>query len=252
MSNGNGIFYAYAKDLKNDTIARYIITFATRNVADVWYRAILDSVSQGHERFASVRRVSLQLYTHEYSEKTNITDTLNDAQVAAHLRGQMFFTLLNDKPAEIGIFELGIFIVSNPLKHIHSFYIRSVPQPDTYWYYDMVEGGVFASRNRRTRFTVTIVDKKRSPGTFMVDNDEVYITLGSNISFGVDVNKENQLAEGRAGGFPFKFSCFKTDFQIELQLNGPAVKAGPTVAQDSSGLGAIVRNVDKGERWELV
>lgn len=250
MSNGNGIFYAYAKDLKNDTIARYIITFATRNVADVWYRAILDSVSQGHERFASVRRVSLQLYTHEYSEKTNITDTLNDAQVAAHLRGQMFFTLLNDKPGR----GLDCIPVLNYSDHCSgdSFYIRSVPQPDTYWYCDMVEGGVFASRNRRTRFTVTIVDKKRSLGTFMVDNDEVYITLGSNISFGVDVNKENQLAEGRAGGFPFKFSCFKTDFQIELQLNGPAVKAGPTVAQDSSSLGAIVRNVDKGERWELV
>ncbi|KAG8990413.1 hypothetical protein FRB94_013373 [Tulasnella sp. JGI-2019a] len=226
-----GVFYAYAKTINNDWCGRYMITFATRDVADMWYRLVSDSVAAGYGRFAAVKRVSLQFYTHD-DAGGNISETLNDGRVGNSLLGQVFFTLLNNKNSRV----IDPIPVLNYTDHINgeSFYIRSVAQPDTYWYYDETEGTVFADRYRRSQFTINIVNKARAPGTVIIGSDEIHITSATGVNIGA-TNRANQLGPS-ANPFPFLFSSFiRKDFQIG-HLEQPPVK----------------RNPGKGERWELL
>ncbi|KAG5644892.1 hypothetical protein DXG03_007444 [Asterophora parasitica] len=179
-SNSNGgLFYAYAKNILDDVTYRYLITFATRDVADTWYRLVTDSVADGYVRYAAVQRVTPQFYTHNPGVG-NIALTITDQKVALDLRGKVFFTLINDRDGRIQ----SIVPVLNYAEHSNgaSFYIRSIPQPDTYWFYDTSRNVVFASRDRRTRFTINIADKNRAAGAVIIGSDDVYLTVnGTNI-----------------------------------------------------------------------
>ncbi|KAF8073418.1 hypothetical protein FPV67DRAFT_745175 [Lyophyllum atratum] len=235
-TNSTGLFYAYAKNINDDWSWRYVITFATRDVADTWYRAVTDSVSGGYQKFATVQRVTSQFYTHNPG-LGNISDTITDPKVAQSLRGQIFFTLLNDKNGRIQ----SIIPVLNYVDRGSGgrFYIRSVSQPDTYWYYDGSK--VIASRDRRTRFTITIA-KNKAAGTIMIGSDEIYITVGSGNGSSTNIgitNQQDQLSTS-ANSFPFKLSSFDGDFQIDYFLEG------------NTSLGPIARNPGNGEGWELV
>ncbi|KAF5369105.1 hypothetical protein D9615_010418 [Tricholomella constricta] len=234
-NSSKGLFYAYAKNINDDWSYRYLITFATRDVADTWYRAVTDSVASGYQRFAAVKRVSLQFYTHDPAG--NIPDTITDPKVALALRGQMFFTLIHDRDARI----LSVIPVLNYSDHISgaSFYIRSVAQPDTYWYIDTSKPRSFvvASREHRTRFTITIADKNRAPGTVIIGGDDVYITTVDGTNIGIS-NQQDILGHS-ANPFPLRFSSFNSDFHIIF-------------FDPSSSLAAVARNPGKGESWELV
>jgi len=237
MSTSTGLFYAYAKNINDDSYWRYLIVFANRDVADTWYRAVIDSVAQGYLKFAAVKRTAPQFYTHD-GEVGPIMDTVNDSRVALALRGQVFFTLLHRRDERI----LSVIPVLNYTDHINGagFYIRSVPQPDTYWFYNASERAVVASRHRRTRFTVTIADQARAPGTIIIGSDDVYITTPSGANVGI-ANNVDQLSRS-ANPFPFRFSAFHSDFQIDESLS-------ETLDAD---LEPLVRNPGKGEAWELV
>lgn len=232
-TSSNGLFYVYAKNINDDWSYRYLITFATRDVADAWYRAVIDSVAGGYQRFATVQRVTSQFFTHNPG-LGNIPDTITDPKVALSLRGQIFFTLLNDRDGRI----LSVIPILNYVDRSSGdrFYIRSVSQPDVYWFYD--GSRVVASRDRRTRFTITIADKKRAPSTIMIGSDEVFITLSSGSNIGV-ANQQDQLSSS-VNPFPFKLSSFNSDFQVDFYLEGKTLE------------GSITRNPGKGEGWELV
>ena len=90
-----------------------MITFATRDVADSWWRAVCDSVASGHQTFAGVQRVSMQLYTHN-PNVGNIINTVTDARCAGNLLGKVFFTLLYDRDSRI----LSVAPVLNYTDHI--------------------------------------------------------------------------------------------------------------------------------------
>ncbi|KAF8073419.1 hypothetical protein FPV67DRAFT_1736772 [Lyophyllum atratum] len=232
-----GLFYAYAKNINDDWSYRYLITFATRDVADTWFRAVSDSAAAGYQRFASVQRVTPQFYTHNRGHG-NIPDTITDPKVAQSLQGKIFFTLLNDRDGRI----FSVIPVFDYTDHLSggSFYIRSIAQPDTYWYYDF-HNYVLISRDRRTRFTITLADKDKAAGTVMIGSDEVCITAGSATNIGpVSDYQQNQLRNSR-NPFPFKFSSFRNgDFEIEFQSD-----------VINSTLGRVAWNPGKGERWEL-
>ncbi|KAG9027285.1 hypothetical protein FRB95_007941 [Tulasnella sp. JGI-2019a] len=232
-----GVFYAYAKYIGNDTTARYLITFATRETADTWYRAVVGSVSAGYKKFASVKRVSPQFYTFDVQEG-EIRDTITDSKVAPALHGQVFFTLLNDRDQRI----LSMIPVLNYRDHINgdSFSIRSVTQPDTYWYYDTSSNTVLAHRSRRSLFTITIADSQRALGAVIIGTDQILITTattGVNIGINCDENRLNRSANP----FSISFSSFKKDFHI-----------GYWEDDHPSNLGPIIRSPGKGEMWELV
>ncbi|GLB45465.1 hypothetical protein LshimejAT787_2300250 [Lyophyllum shimeji] len=232
-TSSTGLFYVYAKNINDDWSYRYLITFATRDVADTWWRLVTDSVVGGYARFKSVQRVTSQFYTHNPGEG-NIPDTITDPKVAQSLRGKIFFTLLNDRDGRI----LSVIPVQNWVDRSSGdrFYIRSSSDPSLYWYYN--GSRVVASRDRRTRFTVTIADRKRAPGTIMIGDDEVFISVGSSTNIGV-ANQQDQLSASD-NPFPFKLSALNNDFQIDYYLEGKMTE------------GFVTRNPGKGEGWELV
>ncbi|KAG8997444.1 hypothetical protein FRB94_007642 [Tulasnella sp. JGI-2019a] len=238
-SNSTGIFYAYAKHIKDDWSSRYLITFATRDVADTWFRAVVDSVATGYTRFASVKRVSPQFYTFN-NDEGNIRDTINDPKVANALNGQVFFTLLHDRDGRI----ISMIPVLNYRDHINgeSFYIRSVAQPDIYWYYDKSIKTIVAHPSRRSQFIVTISDWARALGTVIIGSDQIFIsTTTSKVNIGVK-SDENQLSCS-SKPFPIDFSAFGKDFQIDYWDDDD---------DPHSNLGPIIRSPGSGERWELV
>jgi len=236
MTDSTGLFYAFAKNINDDVTYRYMITFATRDVADTWFRAVTDSVAGGYQTYAAVQRVTPQFYTHNPGVG-NIALTITDARVALNLRGQIFFTLLNDRDGRI----LSTIPIQTYTDHISgaNFYVRSVAQPDTFWYFDPSVNAVYASRDRRTRFTITLADASRPAGTIMIGSDNVFITAGG-VNVGV-TNNRDQLAYS-TNAFPFDFSSFKTDFFIDFGDETTTTKNVAPIAQNPNG----------GERWELV
>ncbi|KAG8863560.1 hypothetical protein FRB96_008300 [Tulasnella sp. 330] len=241
MSNSTGVFYAYAKHINDDWSGRYLITFANRDVADTWYRAITDSVARGYQKFAAIRRISPQWYTHD-RVTGSVYETITDPKVASTLLGRVFFTLLHDRDGRI----ISTVPVVNSVDHINGarFYIRSVPQPDTYWFYEARTNAVVASRRRRTRFTITIADKATAPGAIITSSDDVYITKTSTpatcINFGIADDGRDQLCSCTRP-FVLKFSSFATDFEIEFD----------DVEGNDENLGPISHKPGQGERWEL-
>ncbi|KAG8981442.1 hypothetical protein FRB94_001368 [Tulasnella sp. JGI-2019a] len=232
-----GVFYAYAKTIIDDCTARFLITFATRDIADTWFRAITDSVAKGYNKFASFKRISIQFYSFDH-HVCSIMDTLKDSKVAPALHDRVFITLLNDRDGRI----ISMVPVLNYTEHINgsSFYIRSVAHPDTYWYYDASSETVVAHQSRRSQFTIKIADDSRGPGTIIIGSDEIYITTTSGVNVGV-ANRENHLSYS-ANPSPLKFSSFgNRDFQIASWEDDRHPNIGP-----------LAHKPGQGERWELL
>ncbi|KAG5651182.1 hypothetical protein H0H81_009589, partial [Sphagnurus paluster] len=220
----------------DDWSYRYVITFATRDVADTWYRAVTDSVAGGYPRFAGVKRIASQFYVHD-SNVALIFETINDPKVALFLRGQMFFTLINDRDGRIQ----SIIPVLNYVDRINgnSYYIRSANDDSTYWYYDAGRNVVVAARDKRTKFMITNADKNRALGSVLIGSDDIYITVNNGTNIGV--NSTQDFVGSSVNPQPFKLSALLSgDFQIIFNNDGFA------------GLGPVSRNPGKGERWELV
>ncbi|KAG2106560.1 uncharacterized protein F5147DRAFT_653805 [Suillus discolor] len=100
------VFYAYVKHALDNWSARYLITFASREVADEWWRA----VSTSRTNFANgIQRVNAQFYTHN-TGMANASESLVTNGVATQFLGKVFFTLLNDLiyiyPTEVFLFGL--------------------------------------------------------------------------------------------------------------------------------------------------
>ena len=81
-------------DQAHDWSHRYLIVFATRAIADEWWRAL--STSSVSRFSASIRRVTPHFYTHD-PERAVITDTLTTSEVAIQFVGRVFMTLLDDR-----------------------------------------------------------------------------------------------------------------------------------------------------------
>lgn len=105
---------------------------------------------------------------------------------------------------------------------------------------------VVASRDRCTKFTVTITDNSKAKGTLMINSDDVYLTIGSGTNIGV-VGHNGQLG-CTLKQFPFDFSSFAQDFQIDFDRDYP----GKDARGSNYGLGSVTRDPGNGERWELV
>ncbi|KAG8990397.1 hypothetical protein FRB94_013422 [Tulasnella sp. JGI-2019a] len=234
-----GLFYAFAKSILDDAYWRFLITFATRDVADSWFRAVEDSVHAGYTKYADVKRVSPQWYTHN-PNVGRIDETILDPKVAAAFSGKIFFTVLANREEREKT--MVILPILNYADHINgaTFSVRSVTQPDTFWYYDPAKKAVFASCNNRTRFTITIAGGAKPPRTVMIGSDDVYIASTSdNVSIGIANSQTGQLGLS-AHPFPFRFSAFATDFlPVTAHRNGVSAEE-------------VIRNPGKGEKWELV
>lgn len=77
---------------------RYLITFANRDIADQFWRAIQKAVADKVPQWDSVARVTPQLYTHNPALK-NIIQSVLDPKVAPNLFDKIFFQLLTSRDA---------------------------------------------------------------------------------------------------------------------------------------------------------
>ncbi|KDR78032.1 hypothetical protein GALMADRAFT_155058 [Galerina marginata CBS 339.88] len=249
MSYPDGLFYAYAKNDSDDWSWRYLITFLNASVADQWWRAVTDSVAGGYTRFAGVKRLSNQWYTHNPNVNAgNISETVNDVKAANSFLGKVFFTLIVDRDGRT--LSVAPTINFTAYKSNSSFFVRSILNPTRYWYYPPASGGaVLASNTRRTRFTIGIVAAAQPDGTIMIGTDKVYISVtATNQAVGIaggsgaDQGGNNLLVLGNPnGGTQFNFSDFAGGFGL----------ADENVGNDE--LVVTWRGEDlAGERWELV
>ncbi|KAG2049066.1 hypothetical protein BDR06DRAFT_975528 [Suillus hirtellus] len=229
------LFYAYVKHLTHNWTSRYLITFASREVADEWWRA----VSTSNTSFAnSIQRVNAQFYTHN-TDLANAHDSLTTTGVATQFLGKVFFTMLND----LDMNHRGLNIIP-PLGHFvdhisgNSFFIRSKVTPYDYWYHPQSCNAVCESRTERTRFTVSRTDRGTA-GTVMIGSDKITVKLTIvNLSVDVSVNT------GQASLSP--------DPQSELTFN--ALLSNFTVGSTLIQSGEMVKELlytENGEEWEL-
>lgn len=228
--------------------------FATREVADNWWRAVTDSVASGYDRFADIKRVSPHFYTHD-PYKGNIQQTTVDSNCASNFSGKVIFTLLNDDTGRVinmvpmvnytdhlsgRRYVLRVHFVIDSFLWSTRYYIRSAVSPTTFWYYDASNKVVVASQHKRTKFIVHLGDDARPRGTVIVGSDDVFLALDPNTKI-VVVNRDgvDRLGPGQRP-FRFRFSDFNGGFGIEYDFEG-------------SGGDAIARSptVGDGERWEL-
>ncbi|KDQ09333.1 hypothetical protein BOTBODRAFT_117246 [Botryobasidium botryosum FD-172 SS1] len=220
-----GVFYAYAKNVNDDWRSRYLIVFASRSVADEWWRA----VSESGTRFSNIiRRISPQFYTHDY-DVACIADTIKDVRVAGSFLGKVFFTLLNDKDSRI----LSVIPEQNITDHISGnlFHIRSKSDPREFWYCPPDDDRVYASRKERTQFRIRLRREGSTDGTVMIGSDEICLSKpegGNYICMGTD---GCLVAAQRLD--TFKFGDLEGGFECK--------RASKTIVKTNVG-----------ERWELV
>ncbi|KAG2094869.1 uncharacterized protein F5147DRAFT_719443 [Suillus discolor] len=227
------VFYAYVKQITDNVTYRYVITFASREVADEWWRAV--STSAVTSFVTSVQRVNAQFYTHNVGV-ANAADSLTTTGVATQFLGKVFFTFLNDLGGR------GLSIIP-PLDHIsrNSFFIRSKVAPYDYWYYppsSNATNAVYVSRTEHTRFTVSRT-ASGSAGTVIIGSDNIVITL-TTVDLSVNVNATtDQVFLSLAPLSGLTLSTLFTNFTV-----------GPSLSVDGETMKELLYT-EKGEQWEL-
>ncbi|CCX07192.1 hypothetical protein FPQ18DRAFT_323469 [Pyronema domesticum] len=245
------LFYAYAKNDQDHNTYRYLITFASRSVADEWWRAVQDSVTSSYKKFADAKRVTPQFYTHKPGVG-NLYQTVTDPQCAPRFLGKVFFTLLNDHDGRN-------FNIAPPIDitdHISgkTYYIRSKHEPSKYWYLGsqcLTEGSkpsqvVQLSSTVRTRFRIKIrvADGSSQDGKIMIGSDDIYISVPG-VMNNADVSNINTasdngaLVAGRTADI-FKFHDFENGFIVAGAIG------------DRGGESSNVWKHEFGQKWELV
>jgi hypothetical protein len=242
------VFYAYAKNINDDWSWRYVIAFASRSVANEWWRAV--STSSNTKYSDSVRRVNSTFYTHDPNQ-ANVAYSINDAQVAGKFLGKVFFTLLPDRDGRA----LSVIPVDDSADPASGdfFFIRSKAVPSEYWYVPTLSDGsikpdtlVYVSRTERTRFRVRLTsERKEGKGTIIIGSDEITITLTSaNLSVRAVGDGRGVLKVGNNPEPGLKLSDLVNGF-----------KAGSTLVRatsyDRSEQVKELYKTDDGEEWEL-
>ena len=82
----------------DDWSGRYLITFASRAIADEWWRTVRDSIQRGYTRFSHTVRHTMQFYSYNRTV-AHIYDTVTDSNITggSNLMNKVFFTLLDDR-----------------------------------------------------------------------------------------------------------------------------------------------------------
>ncbi|KAI0089191.1 hypothetical protein BDY19DRAFT_906102 [Irpex rosettiformis] len=230
-----GLFYAYAKTITDDWSSRYLIVFASRTVADEWWRAVSTSTVPNYA--TTIRRVTPQYYTYN-AGLANIATTITTAGVAQQFLGTVFFTLLNDRDGRI----LSVIppLTGDVADHINGnwFYIRSKGPNPVYWY-ATPSGQIVASRTQSTRFRISATDKSLN-NAVLIGNDQINIATTGGLSVNVS-NYGNLQVSGKAD--TFRFGDLTSGFRVNAYGN----ELLPGVSSN-----AVVKTSENdAQEWEL-
>ncbi|KZP07436.1 hypothetical protein FIBSPDRAFT_804010 [Athelia psychrophila] len=192
------LFYAY---ISNEVAAEgtwsLLGVFASRTVADEWWRAVSTSV---HARF--IKRMAPQLYTYD-AIQCNLSGFFDMPQfkpIADKFQGRMFFTQLNDKS------ELGTTIIppQEITDHVSGgwYYIRSVSNVTLCWHYDAAENKIRALDGEPTRFRIDTGNSVQK-GAIMVGEDEITLHLSAQRRVYLEQSGELEVWTGLPDKFRF-------------------------------------------------
>ncbi|KAH7923167.1 hypothetical protein BV22DRAFT_1036625, partial [Leucogyrophana mollusca] len=223
----HGLFYAYAKNANDDVTWRYLIVFASRAVADEWWRAVSESSNTWFS--SSIKRITPQLYTHNrVSDDLDICQSITTQDVAPGFLNKVFFTLLNDRDGGV----TSIIPSQDITDHVsgNSFLIRSKANPSEYWYCPTTtppsDTWLYVSREARTRFCVCVLGPTSDRcGTIMIGSDKILITVSSDNRTVTTFTAYDQKLVARIGSadHAFKFENFENGFRAgpveELRVN---------------------------------
>ena len=125
-------------------------------------------------------------------------------------------------------------------------------QPEIFWFYDARAGLIRPSKNRRSRFTVTVVDpaQRLGPNPIMISIDMITITVDENLvcssSNGDPAYLSTTQWDRKVMTAEFRFSDFDGGFQIMFSSH-------PDHDPEDLKSATIVPTAGKkGDRWELV
>ncbi|KAH7906055.1 hypothetical protein BJ138DRAFT_1117914 [Hygrophoropsis aurantiaca] len=258
-----GLFYAYFRNVNDDYSYRYVAVFATREVADEWWRAVSES---SNVQFAnSVKRLTPHLYTHNPNVYVVYT-SLTTAGVATNFLGRVFFTLLPNRDVYTGFVPIPSPEITDHVSG-NIFFIRSKANPEEYWYCPPSHSGlvasgtpVYASTTNRTRFRVTRIPGSGSTpaNSIIIGTDKVSVELAASADLSVTTRQTptgvSQVIVGTAG--TMIFSDLKRSFRAGTGIIAPcSCGGGPNdTGPCTCGSGTIVRDLFKtndGEDWEL-
>ncbi|TFK52887.1 hypothetical protein OE88DRAFT_1733875 [Heliocybe sulcata] len=239
-----GLFYAYVKNSKDDATYRYMITFATRETADDWWRALCETRWARH-----VARITPEFYTHSVGE-FNVSASVHKGYLP-QFQDRVFFTLLHD----LGGRQMSPLPKQDITDHVsgNRFFIRAKVDPTQYWFVPHGQGGqgqqkVFLSRTDRTLFRVDIANAGTSHGReiVMIVRDEITITAlvdgkDAPVSVGHTERDDSNLVVGRTHDH-FKFADFQGGFRATTSVTVSSM------GEQLRGLGKAIH----GEGWELV
>ncbi|KAG1728684.1 hypothetical protein EDB19DRAFT_1913725 [Suillus lakei] len=231
------VYYAYIKHIRDDWYYRYVAVFASRAVADEWWRVVSTSP--------------------KFSDSANVSDSTQHDQAAAEFIGKVFFTLLDDKGGR----QLSIIPSLDFTDHVsgNCFFIRTKASPNEYWFvpHTMLHTAgtapitasclniepklVYVSRTERTRFRVQLTGRNTA-GSIMIGSDEISITLPS-VNLPINIDENGQVIVSRTPRPGLKFCDLLDGF-----CAGPALYDKDGKSLD---LRELIQTAD-GEEWELV
>lgn len=200
-----GAFYAYIHDVAGDDQWRMVIIFATRAIADEWWRAV--STSENALLAGNITRITPQFYTHD-TRKWNVYRFFTESRinkVADPFRGKMFLVLENDRGGR------GITVI--PMQSIvdHAsgdwFSVRSKVNADHHWYYDPTLRQITVSDTQRSSFKFSATNMH--DGAIMIGVDTVFLVVQGHGFAVILVTRSGFSALGvttrESDAFKFKF-----------------------------------------------
>jgi len=168
-----GAFYAYIHDIADHAEWRIVIIFASRELADEWWRAV--STSDIAILKNNIKRVTPQFYTHntrQWNFHTFFTD-YRVQTISDKFRGKMFLVLENTHNGR------GITIIPTQTVVDRSsgdwFTIRSKANADQYWYYDRSLGSIVVSVRQRSSFKISAPNMH--DGAIMIGLDDITLVV---------------------------------------------------------------------------
>ncbi|KAF8970201.1 hypothetical protein BDZ97DRAFT_130909 [Flammula alnicola] len=202
----DGPFYAYIHYIADDATWRIVIIFASRAVADEWWRAV--STTSIDILKDNIKRVTPQFYTHN-ANQWNFYNFFGDyrlKEISDKFRGKMFLVLENDRVGR------GITIIpTQPIVDRASgdwfATVRSKANAGHHWYYDEALECIVVSDSQRTSFKIFAPDMH--DGAIMIGVDDIILVAQHHGFVTPTVNESRAPILGitvvQAHAFKFKF-----------------------------------------------
>ncbi|RAO68311.1 uncharacterized protein BHQ10_004323 [Talaromyces amestolkiae] len=255
------VHYAYAADMTGPDGYRYLLTFASQEVSNQWWRAIQDQAARGTKGYKDVQRISSQSYRFSTVTFGAFHTAVYPDMPLARFAGIVVYTWLPDTgsgdrprlwplppPPERDVIPNNRQVF-NPL-------LQGVSGPRRATSTSFV---IKTNQYARTRFRIELENRHGdgSSETFnpvvLIDSDKIYIRLAiSSAGYVVELPNGNLGVSGQAT--VFTFGDFKRRFATRTG-NDNAVdwsEAKDNVDPAKCGISAIYAEDHAGIEWELV